>query len=191
MSSTPKVTFTPVALEKFHEFMVAENAEDHSIRMTAQRLSRVKVQHQLMLSAPDEREPNDHELVEGNIKIWIDPMSAQLLDGATVDFVDGPATGFKFHNPNETPNWNDPVAQQIQEVLDSDINPGIASHGGLIELLDFKDGQAFIRMSGGCQGCGAASMTLSQGVEARLLEIPEVREVVDTTDHAAGTNPFY
>jgi Fe/S biogenesis protein NfuA len=192
MSQPPKVTITPAALAKFQEYLGAEGPDDHSIRMSAQRLSRAKLHHELLLSGPEDKEPNDFELVQDDVRIWIDPVSAELLDGATVDFITGDNTGFKFDNPNETPNWDDPTAAKIQALLDRDINPGIASHGGLIELLDYKDGKAFILMSGGCQGCGSASVTLSQGVEARLLsEIPELVEVVDTTDHAAGTNPFY
>ena len=72
------------------------------------------------------------------------------------------------------------------------INPGVASHGGFVELLDVQDDSIFIRMGGGCQGCGAADMTLKQGVERLIREnIPQVREVLDQTDHASGRNPYY
>ena len=68
----------------------------------------------------------------------------------------------------------------------------MAGHGGVIELLDYKDGVVYLRMGGGCQGCGMANVTLKQGIERMLREeIPEILQVVDTTDHAGGTNPYY
>ena len=82
--------------------------------------------------------------------------------------------------------------RRVQEVLDEMINPGVASHGGYVELLDVQDDNVFIRMGGGCQGCGAADVTLKMGIE-RLIrdQVPQVREIFDTTDHASGQNPFY
>lgn len=84
------------------------------------------------------------------------------------------------------------VRARIQRVLDEQINPGVAAHGGFVELLDVKDDNAYIRMGGGCQGCGAADQTLKLGVE-RLIreEVPQVREIFDTTDHGSGQNPYY
>jgi Fe/S biogenesis protein NfuA len=81
---------------------------------------------------------------------------------------------------------------RVQELIDASINPAVAGHGGYVELLDVKDNTAYIAMGGGCQGCGAADITLKAGIE-RLIkeEIPEIVEVLDTTDHAAGTNPYY
>jgi Fe-S cluster biogenesis protein NfuA len=84
------------------------------------------------------------------------------------------------------------VRRRVQQVLDEMINPGVASHGGFVELLDVQDDNVFIRMGGGCQGCGAADMTLKMGVERLIREnVPQVREVLDQTDHASGRNPYY
>jgi Fe/S biogenesis protein NfuA len=84
------------------------------------------------------------------------------------------------------------IRDRVQDLLDSAINPAVAGHGGYIELIDVQDTTVYIRMSGGCQGCGAASMTLKSGVERMIFEeIPEVTEVLDTTDHASGDNPYY
>lgn len=86
---------------------------------------------------------------------------------------------------------NDPKTK-IQELIDYQINPAVAGHGGFIELLEFKDGTVYLKMGGGCQGCGMANVTLKQGIERMLREeIPEILRVVDTTDHAGGTNPYY
>ena len=84
------------------------------------------------------------------------------------------------------------LRSKVQEVIDTMINPAVAGHGGYVELIDVQDSKVYLVMGGGCQGCGAADVTLKAGIE-RLLkeEIPEISEVLDTTDHAAGANPYY
>ena len=84
------------------------------------------------------------------------------------------------------------LKQKVQDLLDNGINPAVAGHWGYIELIDVKDSTVYIRMSGGCQGCGAADVTLKAGIERMIFEeVPEVTEVLDTTDHGSGTNPYY
>ena len=84
------------------------------------------------------------------------------------------------------------LANKVQELLDSTINPAVAGHGGYVQLIDVRDNKVYLQLGGGCQGCGAADITLKAGIE-RLLkeELPEIEEVLDTTDHDAGTNPYY
>ena len=81
---------------------------------------------------------------------------------------------------------------KVQELIDTMINPAVAGHGGFVELIDVQDNRVYLQMGGGCQGCGAADVTLKSGIE-RLIkeEIPEITEVLDATDHSAGTNPYY
>jgi Fe/S biogenesis protein NfuA len=81
---------------------------------------------------------------------------------------------------------------KVQELIDTMINPAIAGHGGYVDLIDVQDNRVYVQMGGGCQGCGAADITLKSGIE-RLIkdELPEVVEVLDTTDHASGSNPYY
>jgi Fe/S biogenesis protein NfuA len=84
------------------------------------------------------------------------------------------------------------LRERVQELIDSAINPAVAGHGGYIELLDVKENTVYLRMGGGCQGCGAADVTLKAGIERMIFEeVPEVTEVLDVTDHASGTNPYY
>ena len=87
---------------------------------------------------------------------------------------------------------SDELKTKVQELIDTMINPAVAGHGGFVELVDVQDNRVYLQMGGGCQGCGAADVTLKQGIE-RLIkeEIPEVAEVLDATDHSAGTNPYY
>ena len=81
---------------------------------------------------------------------------------------------------------------KVQELIETMINPAVAGHGGFVQLIDVQDNRVYLQMGGGCQGCGAADVTLKSGIE-RLIkeEIPEITEVLDTTDHAAGDNPYY
>ena len=84
------------------------------------------------------------------------------------------------------------MAERITEVLNRQINPSIASHGGHAELVAVEDDVAYLRLGGGCQGCGMASVTLSQGIEVAIRDnVPEIARVVDVTDHAAGENPYF
>ena len=84
------------------------------------------------------------------------------------------------------------VKDRIQKILDEMINPAIAAHGGFVEVLDVQQNVAYVRLGGGCQGCGMVNVTLKQGIEATLRdEIPQLAGVIDQTDHAGGTNPYY
>ena len=81
---------------------------------------------------------------------------------------------------------------KVQDLIDNMINPAVAGHGGYIELVDVKEGTAYVKMLGGCQGCGAADVTLKAGIERLIFEeIPEVTEVLDVTDHESGASPYY
>lgn len=84
------------------------------------------------------------------------------------------------------------VRERVQKLLDEEINPNLATHGGFVELLDVESNNIYVRMGGGCQGCGAADMTMKMGIERMIRDqIPQIEEVLDVTDHAAGTNPYY
>jgi Fe-S cluster biogenesis protein NfuA len=91
-----------------------------------------------------------------------------------------------------SPGLGTPAGRAVQRLLDQEINPAVASHGGYISLVDVQDDVVYIRLEGGCQGCGMADVTLKQGVEAAIMrELPEIVAVRDTTDHAGGSNPYY
>ena len=139
-------------------------------------------------TAPD---PPERDLADDEIKIYVERGSAEKLEGTTIDFVTRlQESGFKFDNPNSI--WSDPRAKAVQEVIDRQINPGIAAHGGNVQLLDVKNDIAYIAFGGGCQGCGMVDVTLKQGVAVTIKEaVPDLKDVLDTTDHAAGENPYY
>lgn len=86
----------------------------------------------------------------------------------------------------------DVIRDKVQRLLSEQINPGVASHGGFVELIDVENNTVYLRMGGGCQGCGAADITLKMGIERMIREeVPQIYQVLDVTDHAAGQNPYY
>lgn len=94
--------------------------------------------------------------------------------------------------PSPTGGLDTDLARRVIAVLDREVNPSIASHGGHAELAAVEGATAYLRLGGGCQGCGMASVTLSQGIEVAIIKaVPEINQVVDVTDHASGTNPYF
>jgi NFU1 iron-sulfur cluster scaffold homolog, mitochondrial len=84
------------------------------------------------------------------------------------------------------------IRKKVQGLLEREVNPALGMHGGWVELIDVKRNAVYLKLGGGCQGCGSANMTLKMGIEKAIREqIPEVGEILDTTDHAAGRNPYY
>jgi Fe/S biogenesis protein NfuA len=84
------------------------------------------------------------------------------------------------------------MRHKIQRMLDQEINPSVASHGGKIEVVDYMNDTVFVKMTGGCQGCSSSKATLQGGVEAAIFRnFPKIKEVMDVTDHDAGENPYY
>ena len=90
------------------------------------------------------------------------------------------------------PELTGELAEKVQIILDQQINPAIASHGGVAKLVNVEGNDIYLQLGGGCQGCGMAQVTLSQGIEASLREaIPEIGNIIDATDHASGDNPYF
>jgi Fe-S cluster biogenesis protein NfuA len=99
---------------------------------------------------------------------------------------------FEEYERLKSPAMNTPEALSIRRILDEDVNPAVASHGGHIALIDVKPDTVYIRLEGGCQGCGMADMTLKNGVEVAIKQaVPAITAVLDVTDHAGGDNPYY
>lgn len=138
----------------------------------------------------DEDVGNFTRLDSDIIGVFAAPDQVERAEKAQVDFIsDGPTSGFKL--TRERAEGEDSLMEQLQEIIDTEINPAVASHGGSINLIDVEGKRVFIQMGGGCAGCGMADVTLKSGVEARLKQLDPELEVVDTTDHAAGDNPYY
>ena len=186
------LTLTEAASKKIMALMESEAQKDLVLRIAVRGRGPGGFRYELKFVDENERGAEDTVIDAGEgVHVVVDSESVETLKGATVDFVDGVyESGFKIDNPN--PLWADPKAQSIQEVIDAQINPGVAMHGGHVSLLDVKDNIAYIALGGGCQGCGMADVTLKQGIEVMIKEaVPEITQIIDSTDHAAGNNPYY
>lgn len=111
--------------------------------------------------------------------------------GLTMDNPNTPSPEI-FGNPDEMPELTGELAEKVQTVLESQINPAIASHGGVAQLVGVEGQDVYLKLGGGCQGCGMAQVTLTQGIETSLRDaIPEIGNIIDATDHASGDNPYF
>jgi len=187
----PALTFTEAARERVQGFIAGQGRPGLALRVAIQGRTSTGFRYVLGLVEESSREAEDVTLDGGGFTVLIDAESLEEMRGSTVDFVEtAGGGGLQIDNPN--PVWQDPLALRVQEVLDSTINPGVASHGGWVDLLGVKERTAFIRMGGGCQGCGMADVTLKQGIETTIFSaVPEITRVIDETDHAAGDNPYF
>ncbi|MGI8759003.1 MAG: NifU family protein [Acidimicrobiales bacterium] len=143
--------------------------------------------------------PADSVGFSGALPVVVPEASVPKLRGATLDHVE--PTGLVLRNPNRprptvkpsgTVHLAGSVEERIQQLLDAEINPMLDMHGGFAALDRVEGDTAFMIMGGGCQGCGLAQLTLTEGIKATVENtIPEITNVIDVTDHAAGDNPFY
>lgn len=182
---------TDKARDWIAKILDSQSEKDYGVRLSIAGRGPGGFQYDMGLIKLDEAGPEDQVIDAGPFRVFVDPASLGNLQGSTIDLVDNHGqSALKIDNPN--PIWADPVAMSVQRVLDDEINPNIAGHGGWVQLLDVRSGTAYVQMGGGCQGCGMASVTLKQGVEVAIKRaVPEILAVLDTTDHASGTNPFY
>lgn len=190
------IEFTKEARDRVVAFL-AEEEDELAVRIEIVDSSPLAPRYDLTLVGSGERNPEDPVMDLGAFNVVVDAGSASMLDGATVEWLESmDGGGFRIQNPNIRPIGVEPVsgplADRVRQVIEHQINPSIASHGGSVSLVDVRDGIVYLRMSGGCQGCGMAAATLSQGIRRILREtVPDIVDIVDVTNHAAGTNPFY
>jgi Fe/S biogenesis protein NfuA len=185
------LTVTEAAKRKIAAAIHAHGKPGDGLRIAIVGRSSAGFTYDMQLIEAGDIEAEDTVVNVGDFPVIIDAESAPYMRDVIIDYVEElQQSGFRIGNPN--PLWTDPQALAIQELLDTQINPAVASHGGHIELVDVHDNVVYIRFGGGCQGCGMVSVTLNQGVEQAIREaFPAIRDIVDVTDHAAGTNPYY
>ena len=197
------IQLTDTAREKIQSLVDAEVVRDPALRIALaageQPRSPLERRYAISLVEREDKEKTEIAINLEGIRVLLNLDTSNLLGGATVDWGDD---GFSVETPKPyrpaittregTPGLTGPLADRVQTVLDELVNPRIAAHGGAVELVDVSDDTIYVRMSGGCQGCSASAATLRMGVERMVKEeVPEVREVVDLTDHEAGVNPYY
>jgi Fe/S biogenesis protein NfuA len=191
------IGFSQAARERIRDFIEEEGVESLTVRVAVVSSSPLAPEYDMSLVEPEEIGPDDQVFEADGLRVAVDAESVALLEGTEIDWVESiQGGGFRFDNPNLKPigsgTLEGPLADRVKQVIDERINPGIASHGGHITLVEVRDNVVYLEMSGGCQGCGMARVTLQQGIERMLREeVPEVSGIVDVTDHAAGVSPYY
>jgi len=190
------VTFTDGAKAHVVAFL-AEESEPLAVRIEVLDSSPLAPQYDLALIEDSEKESGDQVYEQGGFEVVVPQSSVDLLQGATVDWVESmQGSGFKVENPNIVPIGEGlaegPLADRVKQVIEMQVNPAIASHGGSVTLVEVREDVVYLEMMGGCQGCGMAAVTLAQGIRRIIMEnVPDVRDIVDVTNHDAGANPYY
>jgi len=198
----PIITVTEQALAKILELRSAEDDPDGlGLRIEVTGVRGADFTYDLSFEALDERAEDDVIQDQQGLPIVVPAESIDNLLGATLDLPsNADQGGLVLRNPNRpsVPRLGDPIEltgtteERVRQLLDQQVNPAIAAHGGYASVVKVEDSTAYITMGGGCQGCAMSALTLREGIESAILSaIPEITEVLDTTDHSVGENPYY
>jgi Fe/S biogenesis protein NfuA len=203
-TEAPVLTLTDKALAKVLELRADEgNAASLALWVEVSGTSGGAYTYDMYFQAASEAGPDAWAGVQEGLTVVVPAASAPNMVGSVLDLNESlMGSGMNIRNPNRPqaspamtgppPDLSGDVAQRVIQVLDAQVNPSIASHGGRADLVAVEDGAAYLRLSGGCAGCGMAAVTLSQGIEVAIKQsVPEIVRIVDVTDHASGTNPYY
>ena len=199
MTNTTKapVEFTDLARETVLGFLEGDPDTELALRIHVASPSPLDPRYEITLIEYHERCEEDVVFDDPGFMVVMDPESVKILDGARIDWVETlMESGFKVENPNLVPigakPLEGPLADRVKQVIDQYVNPGVAQHGGTVTLVDVRDNIVYLQMGGGCQGCGMASVTLSQGIEKILMEkVPEIVGIQDVTNHSEGDSPYF
>ena len=193
-------TVTPEAVARILELREAEgDPSSLALRVEITGTSGVEYAYDLTFDPIAEAEEADVIYQQEALPVIVPAGSIEQLTGATLDVPAGGGPGLVLRNPNRPDplsgkhlDLTGTVAEQVEQLLKEQINPSLASHGGFAELKGVEGDKVYVTMGGGCQGCAVSAMTLRDGIARAIKEsIPEVTEVIDTTDHDAGENPYY
>jgi len=196
MLETGMLTFTTRAREMVQTFMAQSDDSNSALRILLTGGSPVAPTFELTLVDLEDREAGDLEVDGGGFTVLVDASSAPRLEGARVDFVEGVnEAGFEITPRAQSQAARKPtgaIAEKVQDVLDHQVNPSVASHGGQILLVGVEGTEIYMEMTGGCKGCAMSRMTLRQGVEKMIRQaVPEITAIHDVTDHESGENPYF
>ena len=197
------LTITDGALDKVRGFRAqVDEPERQAMWVEVTGVHRGEFTYNLALKPRDSAVASDAVEDHGDLSVVVPARDVEAVRGATIDWSDDLMRGgLAVSNPNRPSPVVEPpsgdglsgsVAERVAQVIEHHINPAIAMHGGRARLERVDEGIAYVRLGGGCQGCGMATVTLDQGIESAILQaVPEIRQVVDVTDHGAGANPYY
>lgn len=201
-TTTDAVVFT-VTSDAIARILELRQAEDEpsglALRVEVTGTNGVEYAYDLTFDPIAEADAADAVYQQGGLPVIVPTGSIEQLTGATLDIPAGGGPGLVLRNPNRPDplsgkhlELTGTVAEQVDQLLREQINPALAAHGGFAELRGVEGDTVYVTMGGGCQGCAVSAMTLRDGIARSIKEaIPEVAEVIDTTDHSAGENPYY
>lgn len=191
------ISISDAARDYLAELLSRQEVEGIGVRVFVTQPGTPRAETCLAYCRPNEEEAGDLSFDLGPFPLYIEATSASFLEDAVVDFsADRMGGQLTIKAPNaKMPAVNDdsPLADRINYTLYAEINPGLASHGGEIRLIEVTESNiAVLQFGGGCQGCSAVDLTLKDGVERTLMErIPELKGVRDVTDHTDTSNAYY
>ncbi|MHC1479752.1 NfuA family Fe-S biogenesis protein [Frateuria aurantia] len=181
----------------FLRLLQQQHIDDLGIRISATAAGTPEANCELSFCEPSELDGNEWSLDCEGFTLYVDGAAAPWLEGASIDF-EPQATGgvLNIRAPRikgEVPGEDAGMIARVQYVLDAEVNPQIAAHGGRVSLVEVTaDGVVWLRFGGGCHGCGMADVTLKQGIETTLKSrVPQITAVRDATDHSTGDQPYY
>ena len=185
------------AQQHFHRLLAQQGATDQGIRLRVVQPGTPAADCELEFCDASELGGQEWTIECDGFDFYVEGDSAPWLDGASIDYEPN-ATGGQLNIrapgiKGKLPEGEAGIVERVRYVLDAEINPQLASHGGRVSLLEVDaSGSVLLQFGGGCHGCGMVDVTLKQGVEKTLRErVPEVTAVRDATDHAQGENPYY
>lgn len=191
------ITITDAAHDYLAELLDKQNTKDIGIRIFITQPGTPYAETCISYCKPGEQKPDDIALALKSFTAWIDAISEPFLVDAVVDYASDRMGGqLTIKAPNaKVPmiGEDSPLNERINYYLQTEVNPGLASHGGQVTLVDIvEEGIAVLQFGGGCQGCGMVDVTLKEGVEKTLMErIPDLKGVRDVTDHSNRENAYY
>ncbi|AYN94220.1 MULTISPECIES: Fe-S biogenesis protein NfuA [Pseudomonas] len=191
------ITITEAAQDYLAGLLEKQNTPGIGIRIFITQPGTQYAETCIAYCKPGEQKPEDTSFGLKDFTAWIDAISEPFLEDAIVDYAQDRMGGqLTIKAPNaKVPmiSEDSPISERINYYLQTEINPGLASHGGMVSLVEVvEDGVAVLRFGGGCQGCGQVDLTLKDGVERTLIErIPDLKGVRDVTDHSNRENAYY
>ena len=184
------------ALQHFRRLLQTQGGDAVGIRVSAVHPGTPKADARLEFCESSDLQGDEWSLDCDGFALYVDADSAPWLDGAQIDYTSNATGGqLTIRAPKikgVVPGADAGLRERVQYLLDSEINPMLASHKGRVALEDVDaDGVVYLRFGGGCHGCGMVDVTLKNGIEKTMRErIPEVSAVRDATDHATGSAPY-
>ena len=190
------IIITEAAEAYLADLLAKQNTTGISIRIFITQPGTPQAETCIAYCKPGEEKPEDTALSLASFTAYLDAVSEPFLEDAVVDYTTDRMGGqLTIKAPNaKVPmvNEDSPLSERITYYLQTEINPGLAGHGGQVTLVDIDEGIVILRFGGGCQGCGQVDFTLKEGIEKTLLErIPELKGVRDVTDHSNRENAYY